>query len=591
MRHSGSRIVRVLAALLSVAVSADGAVLRVDAFLNTGANNGATWADAFQGRLGLQSALAIAQPGDEIWIANGDYAPAPAGGPRTATFALPPDLHILGGFAGGETSAAQRNPALHIARLTGDLNNNDGPPANGISPNIGDNSHHVVRIAGGDGLILDGLTIRAGAANQNGAAAHERTGANLHISGGSPVIRDCVIENGLSDHLGAGAVAIDASPTFIDCFFRANRGNPGGSGAAVLNEATATFEGCLFESNYCGVGGGLYVGRLALFNPSGPVGEGIVTNSRFMNNIGIISSPSGAGIMSRGGRLTVTDSIFHNNEVAGGGGAAYLNGGTARFDRCDFFNNSAPGDGGGAIYIDGGLQTDILFESLPVFTNCRFVGNNGALLSNFNGDVSLVNCTIANNCFDFGFLTWPPLVATGTSAMSISNTVIWGNNLAGVFGSDPLSGNGDYTLSRVLLQGWLPADGGDAINADPLFRDTDGADNLIGTPDDDLRPRFGSPAIDAGLNALVPPSATHDLDGRARFIDADAQGGAVVDMGAYEHPCAPDINADGLVNFADLNALLGLFGQNASGPEDINADGVVGFADLNILLSAFGAGC
>lgn len=580
-----------IAALLSAAAAAPGAVLRVDATLNTGANNGATWADAFQGRLGLQTALAAAQPGDEIWIADGQYAPAPANGSRAANFFLPPNITILGGFAGGESSADQRNPALHAAVLTGDLNSNDGPPVNGISPNISDNSHHVVRINNGDGLTLDGLTIRAGAANQSGGVQLERTGANLFILGGSPVIRDCIIENGLSEHLGAGAVAIVASPTFIDCTFRANRGNPGGSGAAVLDAAIATFENCTFEANYCGVGGGLYVGRLALINPSGPVGEAVVSGCRFVGNIGIISSPSGAAIMSRGGRLTVSNTLFHDNEVGGGGGACYLNGGAALFDRCDFYNNSAPGDGGGAVYIDGGLNSDLVFESTPVFTNCRFVGNNGALLSNFNGDVEVVNCTIANNSFGFGFLTWPPFLATGTSAISIKNTVIWGNNLAGVFGAEPLSGSGAYTVSRVLLQGWVPADGGDAINADPLFRDPDGPDNTIGTADDDVRPRYGSPAIDTGIDAFVPAASTHDLDGRARSIDADAQGGAVVDLGAYEHPCAPDIIADGVVNFADLNALLSLFGQSAGGPEDINADGFVGFADLNILLSAFGAGC
>ena len=337
MRRHALRTASFLAALLSAA-AAPGAVLRVDASLNTGANNGATWADAFQGRLGLQAALAAAQPGDEIWIADGQYAPAPANGSRAVNFFLPPNLTILGGFAGGETSADQRNPALHHAVLTGDLNSDDGPPVNGISPNIDDNSAHVVRINNGDGLTLDGLIIRAGAADL-GSLPIERCGANLFILGGSPVIRNCVIENGYASWLGAGAVALVASPTFIDCAFRANRADPGGSGAAVLDAAVATFDNCSFEANFCGQGAGLYVGRLAISNPSGPTGQALVTRCRFTQNSGVISSPSGGGIYSRGGRLTVLDSVFINNEVVGGGGACYINGGQALFDRCDFVGN------------------------------------------------------------------------------------------------------------------------------------------------------------------------------------------------------------------------------------------------------------
>ena len=38
----------------------------------TGANNGQDWANAF---LELQSALAEASPGDEIWVAEGNHRP------------------------------------------------------------------------------------------------------------------------------------------------------------------------------------------------------------------------------------------------------------------------------------------------------------------------------------------------------------------------------------------------------------------------------------------------------------------------------------------------------------------------------------
>ncbi len=585
----------VLALALSAAPASLAAVLRVDASLNTGANDGSTWADAFQGRLGLAAAVAAAQPGDEIWIADGVYAPAGAGGSRAASFAPQAGVALLGGFAGGETSADQRDPSLHTAILTGDLNANDGPPANGFPTGAAENSFHVVRIDSGDGVVLDGLTIRAGNAD-NGAAQLERSGGNISIRAGAPTIRDCVIENGYAGWLGAGVCATDSSPQFIDCVFRANRADFAGSGAAVADQAVATFTNCDFTANYCGQGAGAYAGRVS-FNSSAAIpGVATFTDCRFTSNIGVISSPSGGGILSRGGHVTAVGCVFLDNEVVGGGGACYLNGGTAFLDRCDFVNNSAPGDGGGAIYFDGGNGGAIVFESIPVVSNSRFVGNNGAILVGFDAVAQITNCTIANNSFGFGFLTWPTFFVGADEAATLSNTVVWGNNDQSLFGGSGavLAGQGPYTLDRCIIQGWTTAMGGDATAADPLFRDADGPDNLVGTIDDQVLPRFGSPAIDAGINASVPAGATLDLAGLPRIIDADAAlggDGPVVDLGAHEHPCAPDVTADGLVNFADLNALLGAFGLPPAGPEDINEDGAVNFADLNILLSAFGGAC
>jgi hypothetical protein len=81
------------------------------------------------------------------------------------------------------------------------------------------------------------------------------------------------------------------------------------------------------------------------------------------------------------------------------------------------------------------------------------------------------------------------------------------------------------------------------VNADPQFVDPDGADNLIGTQDDDLRLRAGSPAIDAGDNATV--TVPTDLDGNPRFVDdpitRDTGKGTppIVDVGAYEFEGTP----------------------------------------------------
>lgn len=58
--------------------------------------------------------------------------------------------------------------------------------------------------------------------------------------------------------------------------------------------------------------------------------------------------------------------------------------------------------------------------------------------------------------------------------------------------------------------------------------------------------------------------------------------------------CPGDTNADSVVNFVDLNAVLSQYGQSGlmgSLAGDVNHDGAVDFADLNIVLGAFGTAC
>ena len=56
--------------------------------------------------------------------------------------------------------------------------------------------------------------------------------------------------------------------------------------------------------------------------------------------------------------------------------------------------------------------------------------------------------------------------------------------------------------------------------------------------------------------------------------------------------CLGDANGDNVVDFLDLNIVLGQYGQQGiSLPADLNADGVVDFLDLNLILSVFGTTC
>lgn len=58
-----------------------------------------------------------------------------------------------------------------------------------------------------------------------------------------------------------------------------------------------------------------------------------------------------------------------------------------------------------------------------------------------------------------------------------------------------------------------------------------------------------------------------------------------------ENDVPGDTNGDGIVNFTDLNTVLGQFGQSGAGlAGDVNGDMTVDFSDLNTVLANFGAG-
>ena len=91
-------------AVLSIVSPAAATIWHVDADAS-----GATcmnWVDACGD---LQTALDLAVPGDEIWVAEGSYRPDRGTGDRKGTFQLLSGVAIYGGFAGTETSRDQRD--------------------------------------------------------------------------------------------------------------------------------------------------------------------------------------------------------------------------------------------------------------------------------------------------------------------------------------------------------------------------------------------------------------------------------------------------------------------------------------------------
>jgi hypothetical protein len=75
-----------------------------------------------------------------------------------------------------------------------------------------------------------------------------------------------------------------------------------------------------------------------------------------------------------------------------------------------------------------------------------------------------------------------------------------------------ISGDAAITVANCCVDSLETYAGNGNFDADPLFVDEIGIDDLLGTIDDDLHLSGGSPCAGAGDPSLLPPDAA-DLDG------------------------------------------------------------------------------
>lgn len=310
-RQLGARLVRLSCAslLLIFAVSgqSNAATCRVTS-AGTSAGSGA-WASPMDPQTALTTASCT-----EVWVAKGVYK---AGSARTDTFNIKPGVTVYGGFVGNEASLGQRDPAVNVTILSGDIDNNDlDTDGNHIAETSADiqgaNSYHVVSMDGVTGAqitastVLDGFTITAGQAN-NGDSPEGR-GGGLYCDGAgsghqcSPTLRNITFSGNSAQSGGAifnhGRSGGASDPNLSHITFAGNNANVGGAMFNVSSDAgssSPSISNATFIGNSANFGGAMY--------NWGEAGD---------------SSPRLSNVTFTGNVAGVEGGALHNNGTAGG---------------------------------------------------------------------------------------------------------------------------------------------------------------------------------------------------------------------------------------------------------------------------------
>jgi|GEM_PF-799069 len=195
----------------------------------TGLNLGTSWVDAFTD---LHSALAIALPGNEIWVANGTYKPTTTTS-RIIKFEVSEGVELYGGFGGFETERSQRDWGLFPTIISGAI---------GAAVDT-DNSALLVRVDG-DNVIIDGFDFRK---SYNEGPTY---GAAMIVFGSNFVMKHCSVHDNLGDNAPAINVQENGTTaTFEECLFYDNEATDGEVFGVASTAMTFQFINCTITRN------------------------------------------------------------------------------------------------------------------------------------------------------------------------------------------------------------------------------------------------------------------------------------------------------------------------------------------------------
>ncbi len=334
----------------------------------------------------------------------------------------------------------------------------------------------------------------------------------FHIDNGvTASISGLTITGGSTTGYGGGLADYGSTLTLTDCTLSGNSAAAGG--AAMYNRSsTLTLTDCTLSGNSAGSFGGGLNNRYGTITMTGCTVSG--------NSAG-----DGGGLNDSRDTATLTDCTLSNNHSTNGGGGVEDDHGTTTLTDCTVSGNSTSGNGGG-LYNKGGSAT-----STTTLTNCTVSGNSaagsGGGLFSYGGsaNLALTDCTVGGNSAagsGGGLYTDGQGTATVGDTIVATNTASTGPDVDGSFTSQGNNLIGETDGST----GWVASDltGTVAMPLNPLLA----ALGNYGGPTQTMALLPGSPAIDAGNNALIPAGVTTDQRGFARIVNG------TVDIGAFE---------------------------------------------------------
>ena len=444
----------------------------------------------------IQKALGLAVDGDEI--------------------ILEPDTY--GGnieFCGADVTLRGINPDSQAAVEATVLDGNGAGP--------------VVVFAGteSESCVLAGLTILGGKTDHGGGI---RGGMSFRHT--RATILKNIIRNSMCGRGGAGIAWCDGR--IEENVIKNNTADNDGGG---LSQCHGVIVNNTIVSNAAGDDGG------AIAHANGTIRNNTISDNTAVNN---------GGALHRCIATIVDNSIIDNNAGGDGGGIFRCYGSIVNNT---ISGNSCDGSGGGLGRCTGVLRNNIITGNNAVRNGGGVYSCDGAILNNlitgnitqeYGGGMRSCVGTIVSNTIVGNKATRAGGGMYDCTGM-ISNCIVW-DNISGppdsqlIYCSEP---------KYCCIADWRGGIGN--IDADPIFRDPDGPDDVLGTADDDLHLLGGSPCIDAGDPDYTDPLNETDLDGGSRIV------GERIDMGAYEYhgcACMGDINNDGWVSPADISALV-----------------------------------
>jgi predicted outer membrane repeat protein len=419
-------------------------------------SNGSSWAKPMKS---VSQALNLANASNclnEIWVRKGTYYPmldnSTVSSSRDSSFRiLRNGVKLYGGFAGMETTLAQRNILTNVTTLSGNI---------GAANDSTDNAYHVMTVLAPAGGTLDtttrvsGFTIKGGNANSN------------------------------SDFIYNGLSVIRADGGGLLCAANSN-------GSA----ANALIDNCIFTGNYANVGGGMYCGGYTGGTSSPTVNNCLFTQNRSDDAAGIHVFSADAGAMAK---PVVTNCRFIANTAIGAGaiGVNQRNGSVSSptFLTCVFSGNTATSQGGAVNMYDGSF----------IATNCVFTGNtspSGSVINISSGRTATFNNSTLYN----------PSGTTGTSivnegTLNLNNTIVWGT------AATQISGAGTSNAANSNIRGLAAA--GTNLSADPQFINAAspiGADAIGALPMTDFASRHAHLLLIPVLILWFPPASQQTL--------------------------------------------------------------------------------